>query len=107
MEPELREGDRLLVDVWTYRHRAPRPTEVVVVAAPGPARTLLVKRAGRRSPVLGPPRPDDPPGGRVWVEGDNPEDSLDSRQLGEIAEDRVAGRVVLRYWPLSRLGLVR
>ena len=107
MEPALRHGDHVLVDLWTYRQRAPRPAEVLVLQAPGPARTLFVKRAGRTGEPLPAPTPDVPPGGTLWVQGDNAGDSLDSRQLGELPADRITGRVVLRYWPLSRLGFVR
>ena len=103
MEPGLRHGDRVLVDLWTYRQRAPRPAEVLVIEAPGSSHALLVKRVGRP----GSAGPDRPPGGSLWLEGDNRQDSLDSRQLGELSAERVTGRVVLRYWPLSRLGLVR
>jgi signal peptidase I len=106
MEPGLRQGDRVLVDLWTYRHRAPRPTEVVVIEAPGPSRSLLVKRVGRPD-ERGHRPPDRQPGGTLWLEGDNRRSSLDSRELGELPAGGVTGRVVFRYWPPSRLGVVR
>ena len=107
MEPVLRQGDRVLVDLWTYQQRSPRAGEILVIEAPGREHALLVKRVGHapRSPTT--PSLDGPPGGPVWVEGDNRADSLDSRQLGDLPGDRVTGRVVLRYWPPSRFGLVR
>jgi len=107
MEPVLLQGDRVLVDLWTFRQRAPRPAEIVVLEGPGPGRTLLVKRAGRARESSPAPTPDLPPGGSLWVQGDNAADSLDSRQFGELRAARITGRVVLRYWPLSRLGFVR
>jgi hypothetical protein len=39
------------------------------------------------------------PDGRVWVEGDNPFASTDSRTLGPLPADAVSGRVLLRLWP--------
>jgi nickel-type superoxide dismutase maturation protease len=91
MLPALRPGDRVIVDVWTYRHRTPRPAEIVVVR-PAPGSAALVKRVARVVPT---------PSGRdaVWVLGDNPPDSLDSRRLGPIDRERILGRVVLRVWP--------
>ena len=92
MEPTLRGGDRVLVDLWTYRQRPPRRGEVVVVR-PDPASSALVKRVTRIVP--GPPGHD----ASLWLVGDNARDSLDSRQLGAIERDRIVGRVVLRLWP--------
>ncbi len=107
MEPTLRDGDRVLVDLWTYRQRAPRTGEVVWLVAPRPDSPYFVKRVGRTHATSSRSDPDSRPGGTVWVEGDNPADSLDSRQFGELSADKIAGRVLLRYWPLSRLGLIR
>lgn len=106
MEPVLQHGDRVFVDVWTYRQRAPRADEILVIEAPGLDRALLVKRVGRPGDRLA-ERGDRSPGGSLWVEGDNRRDSLDSRQLGELRADGVTGRVVWRYWPPSRWGAVR
>ena len=92
MEPGLRSGDRVLVDRWTYRHRPPRPGEVVLVR--DPAGRTLVKRVDRSE------------GGQVWVVGDNPDRSRDSRRFGPLAGAAVAGRVVARVWPPGRVGTV-
>jgi signal peptidase I len=47
--------------------------------------------------------------GRLFVMGDNREDSIDSRsdQLGEVCANDVIGRAFLRYWPLNRLGILQ
>jgi len=107
MEPTLLEGDLVLVDLWTYRQRAPRRGEVVWIATRGPTPTFLVKRVGRAQATHAMGVADSRPGATAWVLGDNPAESLDSRQFGEVSADRVAGRVLLRYWPPSRLGVVR
>jgi len=38
-----------------------------------------------------------------FLMGDNRPNSLDSRSFGPVQEDRIIGRVVLRYWPLDQV----
>ena len=84
MEPTLREGDHLLVR-WGGRPRAGR---VAVVRLPGGP--LSVKRLAF------------PDGPGWWVERDNPQEGVDSWQVGPVAASDVLGVVVLRLWPLRR-----
>jgi len=90
MVPALRDGDQLLVR-WTEADSRTGDGDVVVVALPD--RPLSVKRLVRRH------------GDEVWVEGDNPFGSTDSRSLGPLSPDAVRGRVLLRIWP--RPGYIR
>lgn len=85
MVPALRHGDVLVVRL-TRPARLPPVGTVVVVALPD--RPLAVKRLVRVEP-----------GGRIWVEGDNPFGSADSRSLGALPADSVLGRVLWRLWP--------
>jgi nickel-type superoxide dismutase maturation protease len=85
MAPSLRHGDQLLVDIRPVR-RPPRPGDVVVVRLPD--RPLSVKRVMRVESD-----------GDVWVEGDNPFGSTDSRDLGAVPAEAVTGRVLARLWP--------
>jgi phage repressor protein C with HTH and peptisase S24 domain len=88
MVPVLRSGDCLVV-----RRGAPiRPGDVVVARFPSRPELLVVKRAVRRE------------GDGWWVESDNVGVADDSRRYGPAD---VVGRVVLRYWPVSRAGRVR
>eukprot|EP00557_Chaetoceros_sp_GSL56_P013363 CAMPEP_0176482256 /NCGR_PEP_ID=MMETSP0200_2-20121128/3277_1 /TAXON_ID=947934 /ORGANISM="Chaetoceros sp., Strain GSL56" /LENGTH=225 /DNA_ID=CAMNT_0017878557 /DNA_START=584 /DNA_END=1261 /DNA_ORIENTATION=+ len=43
------------------------------------------------------------PKGMVWVEGDNPLYSVDSRHYGPISNTSIVGKVVYRIWPRQRL----
>jgi nickel-type superoxide dismutase maturation protease len=96
MVPALRHGDQLLVDIRSVR-RPPRAGDVVVVQLPD--RPLSVKRVVRVQ------------SDSLWLEGDNAFGSTDSRDLGVVPTEAVAGRVLLRLWPspgrippLSRAG---
>jgi len=40
------------------------------------------------------------PDGHIWVEGDNPWNSSDSRNYGPVPACSIVGRVLLRLWPL-------
>ena len=44
--------------------------------------------------------------GEYLVLGDNRPRSADSRVFGLIKEERIVGRVVFRFWPLSQLGYI-
>lgn len=44
--------------------------------------------------------------GNYLVLGDNREKSLDSRAFGLVPKDRILGKVVFRFWPLSKAGFV-
>ncbi len=96
MEPALRQGDRVLVDLWTYRQRAPRPGEVALLRAPDGR--PIVKRVAPLPARYGAAE-------RIrWVLGDNLGASADSREFGPCELAWFRGRVVWRYWPLSRIG---
>lgn len=81
MLPTMREGERLVV----LHGAMPRIGRPVVVRLPGGV--VAVKRAVRR----------DPDG--WWVEADNRDEGVDSRQVGAIPDSAVVARVLGRLWP--------
>jgi len=86
MAPTLRHGDQLLV---VRRGRA-RPGALVVVRLPdGP---LAVKRLVRIVDEAG-----------LWVEGDNPFGSTDSRTVGPLPATALVGVAIARICPNPRL----
>ena len=44
--------------------------------------------------------------GHVWLEGDNKEMSLDSRDYGPVPKGLITGKVFFTFWPLSRTGFI-
>jgi nickel-type superoxide dismutase maturation protease len=96
MLPALRPGDWVIVEAAARRSRPFRPGDVVLVPDPRDTRRVLVKRLVRLTAA-----------GDAWVEGDNPAESTDSRQFGEVRAADIVGRAVFRYHPLSRFGRVR
>ena len=111
MEPTLLSGDRVVVDLWSYRSRRPAAGEVALLL--GPEGFSIVKR------VVDGPLQDaaafqpsawegvDPTEDLLEVAGDNPAASDDSRRFGPVPRHRFLGRLLWRYWPLSRMGRVR
>jgi phage repressor protein C with HTH and peptisase S24 domain len=89
MTPTLRDGDRLLV---SYR-RAVVPGDLVVARlADG---TVAVKRATeRRTTRDGSPA--------WWLLSDNPDQGVDSRHRGPVADGDVIAVTVARVWPRPR-----
>ena len=46
------------------------------------------------------------PDGHIWLEGDNPWNSSDSRNYGSVPAAMIVGRVLLRVWPLRGNALI-
>jgi nickel-type superoxide dismutase maturation protease len=99
MEPHLYAQDCVLI----RRDGRRRVGDVVLVRRPDRPELLVVKRVRE---VLS--------DGRLWLAGDNPAASDDSRVFGAVDPGSIQGRVVWRYRPLRRLpprsgrkGLVR
>jgi signal peptidase I len=124
MAPTLHTGDQLLAERLTPRFGHLERGDLVVFRAPA-TRALLVKRvvalagdrvglADGRLVVNGHRRPEAyvdlasvdgvyfgpevVPAGSVFVMGDHRADSVDSRDFGPVALDRVLGRVLWRLW---------
>lgn len=90
MLPSFAPGDRV-VAVEGLRVRS---GDVVAVVDPRDSSRLLVKRVHRVA------------GGSVEVLGDNEVESTDSRTFGQVSLGAVRGRVIYRYFPPDRAGLL-
>lgn len=130
MEPTLVEGDRILINRVAYHLRDPRSGDVVVFDSPVDESEDLVKRivavAGDRVAIRDGDlyvngvaqeelyllsqdfRGELPeltiPSGRVFVMGDNRDNSGDSRVFGPIDVDSIMGCAFAIYWPIGSWG---
>jgi signal peptidase I len=133
MEPTLHSGERLLINKFIYRFTQPKPGDIVVFHPAVRPRDDYIKRviavAGQTVEIrdgrvwvdgkplaepylseatygqFGPVRI---PQGRLFVLGDNRNNSQDSRypEVGLVPLKSVIGKAALRYWPLGRLSLI-
>jgi len=134
MLPVLEDGEKILVNKLVYRFRPITRGEVVVFWFPGDPSVSFIKRVvglpgdqvelrrgvlfvnGQKVPeayVLerfrdeasyGPVRVKP---GFYYVLGDHRNSSNDSRAWGEVPEKYIYGRAEARFWPLSKLGVIR
>lgn len=132
MEPTLLQSDRVLVSKLDYRVGDPRRGDIVVFNPTTDTTIPFVKRIvavggdtvelrdgqlfvngqpSRYVEAHGLTAPQSPtvrypfkvPAGQFFALGDNRESSSDSRSFGAQPDDRIVGKVVLRFWPFDRL----
>jgi signal peptidase I len=132
MEPNLYTGERLLGNKLIYRMDGIHRGDIVVFRPPHRPDTPFIKRVIglpgeileiRQNQVYINGRPlSEPylqnswhdnrtaeriPPGMVFVMGDNRDNSSDSRSWGDLPLGNVQAKAWLRYWPLSRLEILR
>lgn len=102
-------GDIVFVDKLSHRLERLKIGDVVIAQLPDDWGKTVCKRVvgleGDR--VLdGHGREKRVPEGTVWLEGDNADDSRDSRAYGPVKTESVRGRVAFRLWPLTHFGFI-
>jgi signal peptidase I len=96
MEPTLYEGERALFRYWPDGI-----PETEIGKALGSI--VLIRRSGeRQGPELTIKRLKELLDTGLWVEGDNPDFSTDSRHYLTIPREDIVGRMLIRYHPTRR-----
>jgi signal peptidase I len=133
MLPVLEDGERIIVNKFTYRFHPIERGDVVVfwfprdptvsfikrvVALPGEtvevrAGTVFVNGQRLKEDYVESKFRDDETYSAVeirrgfyYVLGDHRNSSNDSRSWGEVPEKYIYGRAVFRFWPLSKIGVI-
>ncbi|GAB4335802.1 MAG: hypothetical protein Kow0010_23390 [Dehalococcoidia bacterium] len=94
MHPTLAAGEFVIATRHAHSSRV-RPGDVVLAVDPREPARVIVKRVGAVDAA------------GVWLAGDNPGASTDSRTFGPVDPAGVLGRVVAVYWPPRAVRLVR
>jgi signal peptidase I len=129
MAPTFEVGDRVLANKFIYRFSEPERGDIIIFESPDgetyltkrvlglPGDTITVARGSlyvndepQRETYLNPDLPDEStygpievPAQHVFVLGDNRANSADSRSIGPVPQDNIAGEAFLRVWPLNQL----
>lgn len=117
MVPTFHNNDYLIVDELSYRFREPEKGDVVIFRSPVEPSKYLIKRIvgipgdtvefsfpEKLSAIQGLSNAVTLKDGEYFVEGDNRNESFDSRYWGTLARANIKGRAFLRLWPLTQIG---
>jgi signal peptidase I len=131
MRPGIQDGDRILIDRFSYMFTPVERGDIVVlgypldpnldyikriIGVPGDevqirAGEVFVNGAAMREPYVADLDPTsyftahvEP--GHYFVLGDNRSHSSDSREFGQVHEELLKGKVDVRLWPPTRVGLL-
>ena len=133
MKPTIGIGDRLLGCKFLYWFKEPNAGDIVVFEPPAQAHTdvsrfvkrivavegdvvevkngaLYINGKRREEPYASSPLyrlpPVKVPAGKLFVLGDNRNNSADGHVWGFLPKDNVEAKIVFRFWPITRAGVV-
>jgi phage repressor protein C with HTH and peptisase S24 domain len=82
MEPQIKDGQPVLISSLPYWFKTPRINDIVAFEDNNDK--VLVKRISKIQ------------NGKYFFEGDNKNDSLDSRKLGSFSKSRIIGEIIFK-----------
>ncbi|XP_017151997.2 mitochondrial inner membrane protease subunit 1, partial [Drosophila miranda] len=115
MEPTLFTDNVLVTERLTKHWRGYKPGDIIIAVSPTNSKQCVCKRvvavSGQEVHIAQPcsvANKTKPamiksyvPRGHIWIEGDNKDNSCDSRDYGPIPVGLIRSRVVYRVWPLA------
>ncbi|HBB32580.1 MAG TPA: signal peptidase I [Cyanobacteria bacterium UBA8803] len=134
MEPTLQINDRLIIDKLSYKFRDPQRGDIVVFSPTDALKKQNFKDAFIKRIIGLPGNTVEVKGGRVYIDnrplrekyieeapnynfgpvkvpadqylvlGDNRNNSYDSHYWGFVPRDKIIGRAIVRFWPVTRVG---
>ncbi|XP_061187576.1 mitochondrial inner membrane protease subunit 1-like [Saccostrea echinata] len=109
MYPTIHSNDKAFIEYMSVSNQRLQKGDIVICKKPynptslvckrliGMEHDRIIKEDGQVVKV---------PKGHVWLEGDNKEDSEDSRDYGPVPYGLLESRVFYRWWPLQRRGFL-
>ncbi|XP_075423450.1 mitochondrial inner membrane protease subunit 1 [Ascaphus truei] len=115
MEPTIRNYDVLLSENISRHFFSIQKGDIVIAKSPNNPKTNICKRViGLEGDKVCTGSPSDflkrhtyVPKGHIWLEGDNLQNSTDSRSYGPVPYALIRGRICLKLWPLNSFGLLK
>ncbi|XP_010638714.1 mitochondrial inner membrane protease subunit 1 isoform X1 [Fukomys damarensis] len=115
MEPTIQNADIVFAENLSRHFHGIQRGDVVIAKSPSDPKSNICKRViGLEGDKVLTTSPSDffkshsyVPTGHVWLEGDNLQNSTDSRFYGPIPYGLIRGRIFFKIWPLSDFGFLR
>jgi inner membrane protease subunit 1 len=104
MEPTIRTSDVLITEHISPRYGWLNRGDIIVTRSPTNPKQFICKRVlavAGDTLMLYNGTLETIPRGYIWIEGDNEQNSIDSRTYGPIPMGLVRGRALLRIWPFT------
>ncbi|XP_074129034.1 mitochondrial inner membrane protease subunit 1 isoform X2 [Sminthopsis crassicaudata] len=115
MEPTIQNSDIVFAENLSRHFYAIQRGDIIIAKSPSDPKSNICKRViGLEGDKIFTHSPSDylkshsyVPRGHVWLEGDNLQNSTDSRFYGPVPYGLIRGRICLKIWPLNDFGFLR
>ncbi|XP_057637564.1 mitochondrial inner membrane protease subunit 1 isoform X2 [Chionomys nivalis] len=115
MEPTIQNSDIVFAENLSRHFYAIQRGDIVIAKSPSDPKSNICKRViGLEGDKILTTSSSDisksrnyVPTGHVWLEGDNLQNSTDSRYYGPIPYGLIRGRIFFKIWPFSDFGFLR